>query len=130
MMLRNRFLTLAIMAVASGSAAAATTFSFSGTFARDNEVQLFSFNIAAANKKIDWQNDYDVNPSRAHVKAGTAVTWTNKSTLPHTIVARDGSWATGVIQPGASGTATIARAGTYEYICKEHPWSIGQLTVD
>ena len=40
---------------------------------------VITFNIAAASRKIDWQNDYDVNPSRAHVSAGTAVTWTNKS---------------------------------------------------
>ena len=52
MMLRNRLLTLAILAVASGATAAAATFSFSGTFARDNEVQLFSFNIAAASAVI------------------------------------------------------------------------------
>ena len=110
-----------------------TTREWGGRVADTDAIQLgdvLTFNIAAANKKIDWQNDYDVNPTRAHVKVGTAVTWTNKSTLSHTIVARDGSWATGVIQPGATGTATIARAGTYEYICKEHPWSIGQLTVD
>ena len=110
-----------------------TTREWGGRVADTSAVQLGAvqtFNIQAANKKVDWQNDYDVNPSRIHVKAGTPVTWTNKSTLSHTIVARDGSWTTGAIQPGASGTATIAKAGTYEYICKDHPWSIGQLTVD
>jgi alcohol dehydrogenase (cytochrome c) len=111
----------------------ATTREWGGRVADTDAVQLGSvltFNIAAANKKIEWQNDYDVNPSRAHVKAGAAVTWTNKSRLAHTIVSRDGSWTTGAIEPGASGTATIVKPGTYEYICKEHPWSIGQLTVD
>ena len=88
-----------------------------------------TFSIAAANKKIDWQNDYDVTPVRVRVKAGTAVAWINQSKLAHTIVARDGSWTTGVIPEGASGSVTIARPGTYEYSCKEHPWSIGQLTV-
>ena len=110
-----------------------TTREWGGRVADASAVQLggvVTFNVVAANRKIDWQNDYDVNPSRVRVKAGTVVTWTNKSTLPHTIVSRDGSWTTGVIQPGASGTATIAVPGTYEYICKEHPWSIGQLTVE
>ena len=111
----------------------ASTREWTGRIADTGAIQLGSvitFNIVAADRKIDWQNDYDVSPSRAHVKAGTAVTWTNASTRPHTIVSRDGSWATGAIQPGASGTVTIARPGTYEYICKEHPWSMGQLTVD
>ena len=111
----------------------AATREWGGRIADAAAVQLggvVTFNIVAANRKIDWQNDYDVNPSRVRVKSGTVVTWTNKSTLPHTIVSRDGSWTTGVIQPGATGTATIAKPGTYEYICKEHPWSIGQLTVE
>ncbi len=110
-----------------------TTREWGGRVADTGAIELgnvLTFNIAAANRKIDWQNDYDVNPSRAHVKTGASVTWTNKSKLVHTIVSRDGSWTTGVIQPGASGTVTIAKPGTYEYICKEHPWSIGQLTVD
>src|SRR6185295_2724276 len=44
-----------------------------------------TFNIAAANKRIDWLNDYDVSPGRARVKSGSAVTFTNKSTMSHTI---------------------------------------------
>ena len=54
---------------------------------------------------------------------------TNASTLPHAISARDGSWST-VIQPGASASVTIAKPGTYEYVCTDHPWSIGQLIVE
>jgi plastocyanin len=49
---------------------------------------------------------------------------------PHTIAARDGSWTTGVIQPGATASVTIPKTGTYEYICQDHPWSIGQLIVE
>jgi len=89
-----------------------------------------TFNIVAANRKIEWLNDYAINPTRARVKAGTAVTWANKSTLPNTIVSRDGSWTTGLIAPGASGSVTITAPGTYEYYSKEHPWSFGQLVVD
>jgi len=56
--------------------------------------------------------------------------WTNASKKAHTITARDGSWTTGVIQPGASGSAIITKPGTYEYICTDHTWSIGQLIVE
>jgi plastocyanin len=64
------------------------------------------------------------------VKRDTVITWTNTSKIAHAIVARDGSWSTGTIQPGGSGTVTVMKPGTYEYICKDHPWSIGQLIVD
>src|SRR5262245_27842321 len=46
-----------------------------------------TFNIASANKRIEWLNDYDVSPSRARVKAGSAITFTNISTMSHTIEA-------------------------------------------
>jgi alcohol dehydrogenase (cytochrome c) len=89
-----------------------------------------TFNIASADRRITWADEYAVSPARARVAPGTVVTWTNSSKLAHTMMARDGSWTTGVIQPGASASATIAKPGTYEYICKDHPWSIGQLVVE
>jgi alcohol dehydrogenase (cytochrome c) len=89
-----------------------------------------TYTIASANRRIAWANDYALAPSRVRVAAGTTVTWTNVSKLPHTIAARDGSWSTRSIAPGASGSATVARPGTHEYICTDHPWSIGQLIVE
>jgi alcohol dehydrogenase (cytochrome c) len=89
-----------------------------------------SFNIASANRKVEWSNDYAVTPSRVRTAVGTMVTFANGSKLSHTIAARDGSWSTRSIKPGESGSATIAKPGTYEYTCTEHPWSIGQLIVE
>lgn len=89
-----------------------------------------TFNIASANKRIDWLNDYDVSPIRAKVKAGTAITFTNISAMTHTIEARDGSWRVGPIKAGEAVSVTVTKAGTYEYICTDHPWTIGQLIVE
>ena len=75
----------------------------------------------------------EANPDKAAVimhPSGTAVTFKNTSKVSHTIAARDGSWSTGVIQPGASGSATITKPGSYEYTCTQHPWTIGQLIVE
>jgi plastocyanin len=89
-----------------------------------------TFNIASANKTIEWLNEYAVGPSRVKVKAGAAVTFKNTSTISHTIQARDGSWRTGPIRAGADGSVTITKAGTHEYTCTDHPWTIGQLIVE
>jgi plastocyanin len=76
-------------------------------------------------------NDYDLIPTRAKIKSGTTITFKNISTLPHTIAARDGSWRIdGPIKAGETGSVTITKAGTYEYICTDHPWTIGQLVVE
>jgi uncharacterized protein (TIGR03382 family) len=52
MNLGYRLFTLGVLAIVSSGVGTAAVFSFSGTFARDNEVQLFSFDIAAASTVI------------------------------------------------------------------------------
>jgi hypothetical protein len=54
----------------------------------------------------------------------------NRETLASRVAARNGSWTTGPIKPGESGRVTIATAAEYEYICRDHPWSLGQLIVE
>jgi plastocyanin len=98
-----------------------------------SSVQLGSvrtFNIIAANRKIDWMNEYDVTPPRVRIKAGSTLTFVNKTSLIHLIEARDGSWHTDALKPGESGSVTVMKPGVYEYICHDHPWTIGQLTVE
>jgi quinohemoprotein ethanol dehydrogenase len=86
-------------------------------------------NIRNANREEKWSNPWAITPARARTKASAAVTFINTTQLPHTLKARDGSWTTGPIAPGRSAAITVANPGTYEYVCQEHPWSIGQLVV-
>ena len=74
-------------------------------------------------------DEYAFNPYRARVKVGTRVMWTNNGQMVHTIVAVDGSWTTGPIDPTENGYVTFDKPGTYNYICKDHPWTYGQLIV-
>ena len=74
-------------------------------------------------------DEYEFNPYRARVKAGTKVSWRNNGTMTHTIVAVDGSWTAGTLQPLDIGTVTFDKPGTYTYICKDHPWVYGQIIV-
>ena len=78
----------------------------------------------------EWHDPYGLTPMRASVARGATVTWTNPTDLTHTISARDGSWTTGPIAAGASGSVVIETAGEHEYVCTEHPWTIGQLVVE
>ena len=75
-------------------------------------------------------DEYEFNPYRARVKAGTKVSWRNNGTLTHTIVALDGSWTTGPLQPLDIGTVTFDKPGTYTYISKEYPWVYGEIIVE
>jgi quinohemoprotein ethanol dehydrogenase len=74
-------------------------------------------------------DEYEFDPFRVRVKAGTKVTWRNNGRLTHTIVAVDGSWTTGSLGPLDFASVTFDKPGTYTYICKEHPWVYGQVIV-
>jgi alcohol dehydrogenase (cytochrome c) len=78
-------------------------------------------------KTID---EHTVAPIRAKVTAGTKVTWTNQGKIAHDATAMDGSWTTGDIAPGATGSYTFTKAGTYDYTSKAEPWLHGQITVE
>jgi alcohol dehydrogenase (cytochrome c) len=78
---------------------------------------------------VEFMDEYAFVPTRARVRAGVSVKWTNYGVLPHTIVADDGSWATTEIMPGQSASVTISKPGSYVFFSREYPWSRGQIIV-
>ena len=89
-----------------------------------------NYNIVTAGRREEWRNEDGIATPRVKVKPGATVTFRNTTSTPRTIAARDGSWSSSTIAPGASATVTVTKPGTYEYICKERPWSFGQLIVE
>jgi hypothetical protein len=75
-------------------------------------------------------DEFSFNPYRARVKVGEKVTWVNNGKLPHTIAAMDGSWTTQRMTPSDESSVVINKPGKYTYICKDHPWTYGQLIVE
>jgi plastocyanin len=75
------------------------------------------------------QNVQHYQPNPARVAISSQVTWNNKDFAPHTATALDGSFDTGTIQPGASGSVTVPAQGTVPYHCTIHPWMTATLQV-
>jgi plastocyanin len=65
--------------------------------------------------------DFFFSPTSVTVAVGDTVTWHNTGQAPHTATADDGSFDTGTINPGSSGSHTFSSAGTFSYICTIHP---------
>ncbi len=65
--------------------------------------------------------DSSFNPGNLRITAGTTVTWTNRDPVPHTATSTDGSWDTGLLSQGQSGTIAFESPGVYEYSCLPHP---------
>ena len=63
------------------------------------------------------------------VKRGTTVTWTNADDIPHTVVAKDGSFKSKVLDTGDRFSFTFAKAGQFGYFCSLHPHMTGVIVV-
>lgn len=70
---------------------------------------------------------YTPNPSEA--KPNSKVTWTNNDITVHTATALDGSFDTGLIQPGSSSSIEVSKTGDIPYKCSLHPWMTGTMHV-
>jgi alcohol dehydrogenase (cytochrome c) len=76
------------------------------------------------------QDEYSTLPMRIRVHVGDTVTWSNKGKVAHDATAQDGSWTTGPIAPGATGTVKFDKAGTWTYQSKAFPWMYGQVVAE
>jgi alcohol dehydrogenase (cytochrome c) len=74
-------------------------------------------------------DEYMFNPYRARVRAGTDVLFVNNGSMRHEFVGVDRSWSTGPLSPAQDARVKFDKPGEYTYICREHPWSYGQITV-
>jgi plastocyanin len=69
------------------------------------------------------------HPASVTVTAGDTIAWTNEDPASHTVTADDGSFDTGTLAKGTSGSHTFATAGTFAYHCTIHPTMTGTVTV-
>ena len=76
-------------------------------------------------------DSYSFAPGSLTVPVGTTVTWTNRDSEVHTVVADDA--APGLRSAGLdtddSFSFTFAKAGTYAYHCSLHPHMTGKIVV-
>ena len=59
------------------------------------------------------------DPADITVPSGTTVVWTNMGEMPHSVTAHDGSFASGLLNPGESYQVTFYEPGTYTYQCSD-----------
>jgi plastocyanin len=68
-------------------------------------------------------DNFKFSPATLTVTAGTRITVTNDDSTAHTATADDGnSFDTGTLDPGASRTIAVPKAGSYAYHCSIHPF--------
>ena len=83
---------------------------------------------AAASSGVTIKN-FKFTPGTSSVHVGDTITWTTQDAAAPTATAKDGSFDTGTINKGKSGSHTFTKAGTIPYICSIHPFMHGTVTV-
>ena len=73
--------------------------------------------------------DFHFTPSATTVHVGDTITWTNNGPSSHTATAGNGSFNTGILKKGQSGSHTFTQAGTFTYYCQIHPFMHGTVVV-
>jgi plastocyanin len=78
--------------------------------------------------KVD---NFSFGPATLTVPAGTAVTWTNRDDIPHTIVSTDDpkAFKSKVLDTDEKFSFTFSKPGTYQYFCSIHPKMTGKVIV-
>jgi alcohol dehydrogenase (cytochrome c) len=116
---------------AAAAAAIPTESEFAGRVVTTDKVAMSAtIKSLGVIKPAEYKDEYVFQPMRIKVKAGTTVTWTNDGKETHSATAQDGSWTTGEVAPGKSATVKFDKPGKYTYICKDHLWSYGEITVE
>jgi plastocyanin len=76
-------------------------------------------------------DNFFFTPGSVTVKAGTAVTWTNKDDIPHGIASANNAFKKSpALDTDESYAFTFATPGTYQYFCYLHPKMVGTIVVE
>jgi plastocyanin len=89
---------------------------------------------AAPTPAVDIQV-FQFQPGAVEVRAGTAVTWTNRDDIEHTVTSGDpehrgGRFDLHLPGRGTTKTVTFNEPGVYPYFCDRHPSMRGEIRVN
>lgn len=82
-----------------------------------------------------WMQGSSFNVANLEIEAGTTVTWTNKSSMDHTVTSGtrggddEGELFDRTVGPGETFTHTFEDAGSFAYFCRLHPGMDAEVTV-
>ena len=65
--------------------------------------------------------NFRFQPAQLNVHPGETIEFKNEDIYAHTVTADDGSFDSGLIQPGSSWKLTLSKSGTIAYHCAPHP---------
>jgi plastocyanin len=68
-------------------------------------------------------------PETLSVASGDLIVWVNKDIVQHTATSKDAGFDSKTIEPGASWSVRVKKAGKFGYVCTLHPTMKATLQV-
>ena len=84
---------------------------------------------AAGTKHVIEIREFEFTARDRTVSPGDTVVWVNRDIVSHTATARDGSWDSGEIEPGARWEMVVRASTVPDYFCAYHPSMTSRLRV-
>ncbi len=73
--------------------------------------------------------EYAFLPHKIVIRAGTTVTWTNRSNAFHTVTEANSTWTSAAFTTRKSFSHNFSKPGTYHYVCALHGYMTGIVVV-
>jgi len=73
--------------------------------------------------------NWHFDPADLTVAVGSTVTWHNAGNQEHSVTADDGSFDSGLTEPGSNFERAFPKVGVYAYHCRPHPWMKARIHV-
>ncbi len=126
LLLKHLLGVMAVGLVVSALAVAFVAFSPNSTYAASASPAAKVKVSITTNKKVV----FTFKPKSVTIAVGTSVTWTNTTTVAHTVTSDDGkTFSSGIINPGATFSFKFTKKGTFGYHCSIHPFMTATIIV-
>ncbi|MBV8708598.1 MAG: metallophosphoesterase [Acidobacteriaceae bacterium] len=100
----------------------------------DSTLAMTSASHASLDKVADTTavkiDNFSFAPQSLTVKAGAAVTWTNRDDIPHNVVSTEKKFSSPVLDTDQTFSFRFGEPGSYPYFCKIHPTMTGMIVVE
>jgi plastocyanin len=90
---------------------------------------LLAFGAVAAQDATDviTIDNFTFSPKELTVAVGTTIKWVNHDDIPHTVVEKQTTFRSRLLDTDDAYSYTFTSAGAFDYFCGLHPHMVGQI---
>src|ERR1700732_2617295 len=90
---------------------------------------LLAFGAVAAQNatNVIMIDNFTFSPKELTVAVGTTIKWVNHDDIPHTVVEKQTTFRSKLLDTDDAYSYTFTSAGAFDYFCGLHPHMVGQI---